>query len=105
MKDINVITGFGIIKNVAGDVEMKMELPPGLHSINDEFTYEEVADRAALDAVALVQVLSPADQAAQAAFDARSARQASARSSLKALNGNPPMAVILPILQDLLDDA
>ena len=51
MNKFIVTTGFGYFKDAAGRTVSKAELPPGEHPISDGFTYGEVADKTALDAI------------------------------------------------------
>jgi len=54
-ESINVNTGFGFFKDAGGHIVSKAQLPAGSHPVKDGFTYIEVADQAALDAVVLWQ--------------------------------------------------
>lgn len=48
---IDVNTGFGVIRDSEGNIIAKSELPVGKHMIDDDCTYEEVADKEALNSV------------------------------------------------------
>jgi hypothetical protein len=52
-----VRTGFGYIQDKDNRIIVKAELPVGEHPLKDDYSYIEVADRAALD---MVQVAGPA---------------------------------------------
>jgi len=54
-----VKTGFGYFKNTAGNIIAKAELPPGDHPLKDGYTYTEVADRVALDAIEIYVDVDP----------------------------------------------
>jgi len=51
MATMTVTTGFGYLKDSGGIVTAKCELPAGDHEIKEGYTYVEVADKTALDAV------------------------------------------------------
>ena len=51
MQTITVTTGFGYIKNPAGRIIAKAQLPPGKHLLLDNHSYIEVPDQQALDAI------------------------------------------------------
>jgi hypothetical protein len=70
-----VKTGFGYFEDVDGHIVSKARLPVGIHNVTDGFTYHEVADQAALDAVEIWQ-----DQAALDAAADEAAIQAKMRS-------------------------
>jgi hypothetical protein len=59
MKEINVTTGFGYLKDGEGNIIAKCRLKKGKHSINNQNTYEEVADEAALNAIEIVIKADP----------------------------------------------
>jgi hypothetical protein len=50
---MRVITGFGYIKDDKGNIIAKAQLPAGEHTMKAGFEYVEVADSAALEAVAI----------------------------------------------------
>lgn len=55
-KIFTVTTGFGYFKDTLGRVCVKAELPNGEHTlsmIDEAYTYHEVADKDALDAIAI----------------------------------------------------
>ena len=88
MKTIKVNTGFGYFKNAAGKITDKAELPPGDHPQKDGYTYTEVADQAALDAVTVYQ--DPADlQAAEYEKKIRDQTRSNAVDVLKAAGQLP----------------
>ena len=62
--NVEVKTGFGFFKDAAGNITDKAQLPPGKHPVRDGFTYTEVADQAAFDALEIY--VSPAEIEAQA---------------------------------------
>lgn len=51
MQTIEVKTGFGYIRDSQGHIISKAELPEGTHPLKNGFTYVEVVDKAALDAI------------------------------------------------------
>ena len=51
MQTIEVKTGFGYYRDAQGRPIAKAELPKGTHPLKNGFTYVEVADKAALDAI------------------------------------------------------
>jgi len=51
MQTIKVITGLGYYQDQAGHIVAKAELPKGDHGLLDGFTYVEVPDKPALEAV------------------------------------------------------
>lgn len=53
MQKIQVKTGFGYYVDSAGHKITKAELPVGEHPLADDFTYVEVANKEALDAIEL----------------------------------------------------
>jgi hypothetical protein len=53
MKDFWVTTGFGYFVDDKGHITSKAVLPIGQHLIKDGFTYVEVANGVALDAIQL----------------------------------------------------
>ena len=53
MQMIKVTTGFGYFVDIAGHKIAKAELPPGEHPLRDDYSYVEVANKAALDAITL----------------------------------------------------
>jgi hypothetical protein len=53
MQTIEVKTGFGYYRDAQGHIISKAELPEGTHPLKNGFTYVEVADKAALDAIVI----------------------------------------------------
>lgn len=53
MQKIQTKTGFGYYVDSAGHRILKAELPIGEHPLSDDFTYVEVANKKALDAIEL----------------------------------------------------
>ena len=53
MQTIDVKTGFGYYTDAQGHITDKAELPAGRHNLIDGYTYVEVDDKAALDAVVI----------------------------------------------------
>lgn len=51
MQTITVKTGLGYIRDAAGNITAKSELPAGEHPLRDGFTYTEVGSQAELDAL------------------------------------------------------
>ncbi len=51
MAEFAVKTGYGYFKDAGGNIVSKAELPVGDHPIQTGFTYTEVPDKTALDAV------------------------------------------------------
>jgi len=63
MKTLRVITGFGYIQDKDNRIVAKAELPAGEHPLEDDYSYIEVADRAALNEVQVIgPAISPAEQ-------------------------------------------
>ena len=54
MKNIEVITGFGYIKDLKGNIVGKSELPLGEHNIQDNFDYIECANKDELNEIKVV---------------------------------------------------
>ena len=70
MKTFTVETGYGYFEQ-GGKIIDKAELPAGQHECNDDITYVEVADKAALAAVAVYKDPDETKEAAdRAAIDA-----------------------------------
>jgi len=55
MPDVEVKTGFGYLKDAQGNITDKCELKPGRHQIKAGYTYVEVENRGALNAVQVNQ--------------------------------------------------
>lgn len=53
MQTIIVKTGFGYIKNPAGKIIAKAQLPPGKHPLLDNYSYIEVTDQQALNGITI----------------------------------------------------
>ncbi len=51
MQNMEVKTGFGYIRDAAGNVTHKAILPKGSHALKDGYSYIEVEDAAALDLI------------------------------------------------------
>lgn len=53
MVQINVVTGFGYIKDIVGNIITKCELPIGRHEIKDGYVYVEVTSKEELDKISV----------------------------------------------------
>lgn len=84
--DIEVTTGYGYLKDAQGNITDRCELKPGKLRITDGYTYHEVADRAALDAVQVYQKPEDPERAKEKKIQAEIRRLAT--ESLKA-KGEP----------------
>jgi hypothetical protein len=64
--NINVVTGYGYLKDNNGNIIAKELLTPGIHSIKDGYTYIEVSDQKTLDSITIYQTSLTTEQKIQA---------------------------------------
>jgi hypothetical protein len=88
MSKIVINTGFGYFKDSSGNIVCKYELPPGEHPLTAGFTFHEVENKAALEAVQIYR--DPADiEAALVEAKIRAKTRELAITSLKAAGELP----------------
>jgi hypothetical protein len=57
---ITVVTGYGYIKDIKGNIIAKEELSPGTYPLTDGYYYIEVRDKSALNSITIHPPLLPA---------------------------------------------